>query len=83
MPGDGIVESIPLVVDGVMYTAGPPGQVFALDARTGRQIWKYARKQKVVNPYESTAYAKGNVQIRGMLTMDVQVRQPASFAAIM
>lgn len=36
----------------------------------------------LVNPYESTAYAKGNVQIRGMLTMDVQVRQPASFAAI-
>lgn len=36
----------------------------------------------LVNPYESTAYAKGNVQVRGMLTMDVQVRQPASFAAI-
>ena len=36
----------------------------------------------LVNPYESTAYSKGNVQIRGMLTMDVQVRQPASFAAI-
>lgn len=36
----------------------------------------------LVNPYESTAYAKGNVQIRAMATMDVQIRQPASFAAI-
>ena len=59
MPGDGIVESIPLVVDGVMYTSGPPGQVFALDARTGRQIWKYQRKQKVVNPYESNRVNRG------------------------
>ncbi len=36
----------------------------------------------LVNPYESTAYKKGNVQVRGMLTMDVQVRHPESFAAI-
>ncbi len=36
----------------------------------------------LVNPYEATAYSKGNVQIRAMATMDVQVRQPASFAAI-
>src|ERR1019366_4206399 len=26
MPGNGIVESVPRVVDGVMYTTGPPGQ---------------------------------------------------------
>lgn len=36
----------------------------------------------LVNPYESTAYSKGNVQVRGMLTMDVDVRHPESFAAI-
>ena len=36
----------------------------------------------LVNPYESTAYAKGNVQVRGMLTMDLAVRHPESFAAI-
>jgi HK97 family phage major capsid protein len=36
----------------------------------------------LVNPYESTAYSKGNVQVRGMLTMDVKVRHPESFAAI-
>jgi hypothetical protein len=36
----------------------------------------------LVNPYESTAYSKGNVQVRGMVTMDVDVRHPESFAAI-
>ena len=59
MPGDGIVEGVPLVVDGVMYTTGPPGQVFAIDARSGRQLWKYARKQKIVNPYESNRVNRG------------------------
>ena len=36
----------------------------------------------LVNPYESTAYSKGNVQIRAIITMDVKIRQAASFAAI-
>lgn len=36
----------------------------------------------LVNPYESTAYSKGNVQVRGIVTMDVAVRHPQSFAAI-
>lgn len=35
----------------------------------------------LVNPYESTAYSKGNVQVRGMLTCDVAVRHAESFAA--
>jgi HK97 family phage major capsid protein len=35
----------------------------------------------LVNPYEASAYAKGNVQVRGMLTMDVAVRHAESFAA--
>jgi alcohol dehydrogenase (cytochrome c) len=59
MPGDGIVESVPIVVDGVLYTTGAPGEVFALDARTGRQIWKYQRPQKLVNPYESNRVNRG------------------------
>jgi len=59
LPGNGIVESVPLVVDGVMYTSGPAGEVFALDARTGRQIWRYQRTQKAVNPYESNRYNRG------------------------
>ncbi|WCT77511.1 phage major capsid protein [Novosphingobium humi] len=36
----------------------------------------------LVNPYESTAYAKGNVSVRAMLTCDIAVRYAESFAAI-
>jgi HK97 family phage major capsid protein len=35
----------------------------------------------LVNPYESTAYSKGNVSVRGMLTADIQLRHAESFAA--
>ena len=36
-----------------------PGVVVALDARTGRQIWRYARAQKVKNPYEINPFNRG------------------------
>ena len=59
MPGDSLLETTPIVVDGVMYTSGMPGQVFALDAKTGLQIWKYERRQKAVNAYESNRFNRG------------------------
>ena len=36
------LEVTPAVVDGVMYVAAP-NEVYALDARSGRQIWHYSR----------------------------------------
>ncbi|MGH9799980.1 MAG: c-type cytochrome, partial [Blastocatellia bacterium] len=59
MPGDTLLEATPLVIDGVMYTSGMPGDVYALDARSGLEIWKYSRKQKVVNPFESNRFNRG------------------------
>jgi PQQ-dependent dehydrogenase (methanol/ethanol family) len=38
------LEVTPLEADGVMYVTGP-NQVFAIDALTGAEIWKYARPQ--------------------------------------
>jgi quinohemoprotein ethanol dehydrogenase len=35
------LEATPLIVDGVMYTTGSWSVVFALDARTGKQLWKW------------------------------------------
>jgi len=35
------VEATPIVVDGVMYTTGAGSIVYALDARTGKLLWKY------------------------------------------
>ena len=35
------IESTPLVIDGVMYVTGSWSTVFALDVKTGEQIWAY------------------------------------------
>lgn len=42
MPGASHLESVPIVVDGVMYVT-QPNEVYALDGRTGRQLWEYHR----------------------------------------
>src|SRR5713101_5230602 len=36
------LETVPIVADGIMYVTGP-NQAYALDARTGHQIWHYSR----------------------------------------
>ena len=41
IPGDRGIEATPLVIDGVMYVTGSWSTVFALDAKTGEQIWAY------------------------------------------
>src|SRR6478609_1054037 len=35
------LEATPLVIDGVMYTTGSWSVTYAIDARTGKQMWKY------------------------------------------
>ena len=35
------LEATPIVVDGVMYTSGPWGHVYALNAVTGKVIWTF------------------------------------------
>jgi alcohol dehydrogenase (cytochrome c) len=61
VPGDTVSESTPLVVDGVMYntSGGSPRTVTAMDARTGRQIWRFSRPQKVRNPGETDVVNRG------------------------
>jgi alcohol dehydrogenase (cytochrome c) len=39
----GLVETTPLVFDGVMYLTEPPSNVTALDAGTGRTLWRWTR----------------------------------------
>ena len=34
-------EATPLVIDGVMYTSGTWGYVYAVDAATGHELWRY------------------------------------------
>jgi PQQ-dependent dehydrogenase (methanol/ethanol family) len=58
MPGESVLEATPLVVDGVMYMT-QPGSTVALDAQTGRQLWRYDRPQKVRNPDEINPFNRG------------------------
>jgi alcohol dehydrogenase (cytochrome c) len=37
-------EATPIAVDGVLYVSEPPDTVLALDARTGRRLWRYIRE---------------------------------------
>ena len=62
LAGNGTTEAIPLVVDGVMYTIGPvvgSAEVLAADAKTGRVLWRYQRRQKVTNPNEINRTNRG------------------------
>jgi alcohol dehydrogenase (cytochrome c) len=39
----GKFEATPIVLNGVMYITGPNNTAWAIDARTGRQLWSYRR----------------------------------------
>ena len=44
-PFAGVIKSTPLVVNGIMYFT-VPDKVWAIDARTGREIWNYTWSSK-------------------------------------
>jgi quinohemoprotein ethanol dehydrogenase len=37
-------EATPIVIDGIMYTSGTWGYVYAVDAATGKELWRYDPK---------------------------------------
>jgi alcohol dehydrogenase (cytochrome c) len=44
LPDAGLLQGTPVVVDGIMYVT-MPNECYALDAGTGRQIWRYKRSR--------------------------------------
>jgi alcohol dehydrogenase (cytochrome c) len=58
------LSTTPLVVDGVMYLTGP-NEVFALDARSGRQIWHYSRPRTRGVIGDASAGVHRGVAVRG------------------
>ncbi|HEV7661957.1 MAG TPA: PQQ-dependent dehydrogenase, methanol/ethanol family [Chloroflexota bacterium] len=42
-------ESSPIVVDGTMYLTGPQSQVYALDAVTGQEKWRYVPELSAIS----------------------------------
>ena len=45
VPGAGPIKGSPLMVNGILYVTGPD-HVWAVDARTGREIWHFANESK-------------------------------------
>ncbi|WP_037411443.1 PQQ-dependent dehydrogenase, methanol/ethanol family [Candidatus Solirubrobacter pratensis] len=60
-------ETAPIVVDGIMFVSGWDGWVWALDARTGSELWRY----KHAIPYD-TSLCCGNVN-RGVAVAEGKV----------
>jgi membrane-bound PQQ-dependent dehydrogenase (glucose/quinate/shikimate family) len=54
----------PLVIDGVMYLSTPSSRVIALDAETGREIWKFdpqaSKKVREFNANRGVSYWEGS-----------------------
>lgn len=63
-PSEGEVEafeSTPLMVDGVLYVSTPSSRVIALDAETGKEMWKFdpqsaAGEDRAFNRHRGVAY---------------------------
>ena len=60
------LETSPIVVDGVMYVTTSFSHVYALDAKTGEQLWHYSHKMGLVTTYCCGPNNRG-VQILGDL----------------
>jgi alcohol dehydrogenase (cytochrome c) len=57
-------EGTPLVHDGVLYITGNNNMAWAIDARTGRQIWRYRRQLP-----PGLTYGAGNPSNRGFAAL--------------
>lgn len=40
-PDSGQIQTNPIIVDGILYGVTPTVQIFALDAATGKELWKF------------------------------------------
>ncbi len=57
-------ESTPLMMDGVLYITGNNNYAWAVDARTGRQLWRYRRQLP-----PGLTYGAANVSNRGFAAL--------------
>jgi HK97 family phage major capsid protein len=86
-PGENSLAGYPLAVSNLCpsnLTRGTGTNLSALIFGDWSQllIGYWSAFDLLVNPYDSAAYSKGNILVRGMATMDVQIRQPKAFAYI-
>ncbi len=73
----GSFETSPIVVDGVMYVTTPYNTAMALDARTGKQLWRYEHKPSIASPIYCCGPNNRGVAISGgtvyMATLDARL----------
>ncbi len=62
-------EATPLVVKGVMYFTTPEDHVIALNATTGKEIWKFDPEEKSVRGSRGVAYWPGDQKTRPRIVM--------------
>ena len=70
-------QSVPLVLDGVLYFPGTHNVVWAIDARSGRQIWQYRRNMPPDVPTTTTRGVTRGLSMLGNLlflgTLDAHI----------
>jgi quinohemoprotein ethanol dehydrogenase len=54
LPGETTLEATPIAVAGTLYFTGTHAEVYAVDGKTGKQLWKYDPQTWKVNPYMLT-----------------------------
>jgi HK97 family phage major capsid protein len=59
----------------------PPGEHIIFGKWSDLLLGFWSAFDLLVNPFESTAFTKGNVQVRGIITADIAVRHVESFTA--
>jgi alcohol dehydrogenase (cytochrome c) len=57
-------EGTPLMIDGVLYVTGNNNTAWAIDVRTGRQLWRYRRQLP-----SGLTYGAGNASNRGFAVL--------------
>lgn len=74
----GRMADFPLYASAQMpYATGGESIIFGDWSQAMLGIW--SEIDILVNPFETTAYSKGNVQVRAMSTVDVAIRHAAAF----
>jgi quinohemoprotein ethanol dehydrogenase len=71
LPNQGTLEGTPLAVNGTLYFSGTYGKTFAVDARTGRELWEFdpnlgANPQKLrlnMGAHRGIAYWKDRIYV--------------------